>query len=71
MKLAEWAKNEFKLDKLTQATVSKVLAQLRGATSSGGNLTNEQVQKIVQQSKQKGMTQEKLREWAKKQFNLK
>ena len=33
-------------------------------------MTNEQVQLIVQQSKQKGMTQEKLRHWSKKQLNL-
>jgi hypothetical protein len=69
--LADWAKNEFKLDKLTQATVSKVLAEFRSVTATGGNLTNEQAQKIVQQSKKKGMTQEKLRHWAKKEFNLK
>jgi hypothetical protein len=70
-KLAEWAKNEFHLEKLTQATVSKVLADFRGAAATGGNLTNEQFQLIVQQSKHKGMTQEKLRHWAKRQFNMK
>jgi hypothetical protein len=70
-KLAEWARNEFHLEKLTQATVSKVLAGFRSVSATGGNLTNEQVQQIIQKSKEKGMTQEKLRHWSKVRFNLK
>ena len=69
--LADWAKDEFKLEQLTQATISKVLSGFRSTTAIGGNLTNAQVQLIIQQSKIKRMTQEKLRDWSKKEFNLK
>ena len=69
-KLAEWAKNEFQLEKLTQATVSMILKEFRSSSSSGGNLTNEQAQLILNKSKQSKMSQKKLANWAKKQFNL-
>lgn len=71
MKLAEWATAEFGLDKLTQATISNVLAEFRGRSATSGNLTNEQVVKVIAKSKEKGMTQQKLRHWTKKEFNLK
>eukprot|EP00474_Spongospora_subterranea_P004823 CRZ05281.1 hypothetical protein [Spongospora subterranea] len=71
MKLAEWATAEFGLDKLTQATISTVLSDFRGKSAKGGNLTNEQVGMVIAKSKEKGMTQQKLRHWTKKEFNLK
>ena len=71
MKLAEWATAEFGLDKLTQATISKVLADFPRKSAKGGNLTNEQVVMVIAKSKEKGMTQQKLRHWTKKEFNLK
>jgi hypothetical protein len=70
IKLAEWAKGEFQLEKLTQATISAILKEFRSSSSGGGNLTNQQVQMIVKKSKQTKMSQTKLATWAKRQFSL-
>ena len=70
LNLAEWAKQEFLLDKLTQGTISSILKDFRSNSSGGGNFTNEQVQVILKKSKQSKMSQRQLADWAKKQFNL-
>ena len=70
LNLADWAKQEFMLDKLTQGTISSILKDFRSNSSGGGNFTNEQVQVILIKSKQSKMSQRQLADWAKKQLNF-
>ena len=66
-KLAEKAKNEFKLEKLTQATISTVLKEFSVSMAKYGHLTMEKCHRIREKSRQSPrMTQKSLAEWAQK-----
>jgi arginine repressor len=68
-KLAAKAREEFKLDSLTQATVSTVLKEFKVSAVKAGNLTVGQCHQIREKSKQNPrMTQKELAEWAQKEF---
>jgi hypothetical protein len=70
-KLAEKAKEEFKLDKLSQGTISSVLKEFKVKAAQSGNLTIEQCHQIREKSQKfPRMTQKQLSEWALKEFNM-
>lgn len=69
-KLAEKARDEFKLDKLAQATISSVLKEFRVTMVKTGNFTMQQCHQIRAKSRlNPRMTQTELAEWAKREFN--
>lgn len=70
-KVAEIARREFKLDQLSQATISTVIRESKVIAANSGNLTMAQCLKIRQKSLENPkMTQKKIAEWAKQEFKM-
>lgn len=70
--LAAWARKEFNLPKLSQATISNVLKEFRVTGAKTNNLTMEQALMIYEKANEGGskMTQKDLGAWAKRQLKL-